>query len=138
MRDPAAERRALVAGLLGSPAAIAPKYFYDALGCALFGAICELPEYYPTRTERAIFNEHRDDIARTVGQGKQFVDLGAGDCCKALALAAVSRARALHRGRYRARRDRHVARADGARFSGNRDAGRRRGFHARARPEARP
>jgi dimethylhistidine N-methyltransferase len=85
VRDPAAERRALVAGLMATPATIAPKYFYDALGCALFAAICELPEYYPTRTERAIFSEHRDDIARAVGQGKQFVDLGAGDCCKALA-----------------------------------------------------
>lgn len=83
--DPAAERRALVAGLLVSPAVIAPKYFYDALGCALFGAICELPEYYPTRTERAIFSEQRDAIAASVGRGKQFVDLGAGDCCKALA-----------------------------------------------------
>ena len=83
--DPAAERRALVAGLLASPAVIAPKYFYDALGCALFGAICELPEYYPTRTERAIFSEHRDAIAAAVGRGTQFVDLGAGDCCKALA-----------------------------------------------------
>ena len=82
--DPAAERRALVAGLLASPAVIAPKYFYDALGCALFGAICELPEYYPTRTERAIFSEHRDAIVAAVGRGKQFVDLGAGDCCKAL------------------------------------------------------
>jgi dimethylhistidine N-methyltransferase len=83
--DSAAERRALVAGLLETPAVIAPKYFYDALGCALFGAICELPEYYPTRTERAIFSEHRDAIAESVGRGKQFVDLGAGDCCKALA-----------------------------------------------------
>ena len=83
--DPAAERRALVAGLQAKPAVIAPKYFYDALGCALFGAICELPEYYPTRTERAIFSEHRDAIAAAVGRGTQFVDLGAGDCCKALA-----------------------------------------------------
>jgi dimethylhistidine N-methyltransferase len=66
------------------PAVIPPKYFYDALGCALFGAICELPEYYPTRTERAIFNEHREAIALAVGRGKQLVDLGAGDCCKAL------------------------------------------------------
>src|SRR5258707_1485436 len=82
--DAAAERRALVAGLLASKAVIAPKYFYDALGCALFGAICELPEYYPTRTERAIFSEHRDAIVASVGHGKQFVDLGAGDCCKAL------------------------------------------------------
>jgi dimethylhistidine N-methyltransferase len=85
VRDPAAERRSLGAGLRASPATIAPKYFYDALGCALFGAICELPEYYPTRTERAIFSAYRGAIARHVGQGKQFVDLGAGDCRKALA-----------------------------------------------------
>jgi L-histidine N-alpha-methyltransferase len=85
VRDPAAERAALVAGLAASPAAIPPKYFYDAVGCALFGAICELPEYYPTRTERAIFSEHREAIAGCAGVGKQFVDLGAGDCCKAAA-----------------------------------------------------
>ncbi len=81
--DPAAEREALVAGLRAVPATIAPSYFYDALGCALFGAICELPEYYPTRTEHAIFNEHREAIAHAAGRGKQFVDLGAGDCRKA-------------------------------------------------------
>jgi len=86
VRDAAAERRALVAGLAASPAAIPPKYFYDALGCALFGAICELPEYYPTRTERTIMRDHRASIMRHIGQGKQFVDLGAGDCRKALAL----------------------------------------------------
>jgi len=85
VRDSSAERRLLVSGLAAQAAAIAPKYFYDAVGCALFGAICELPEYYPTRTERAIFHEHRDAIARTIGRGKQFVDLGAGDCAKAKA-----------------------------------------------------
>ncbi len=85
VRDAAAERAALAAGLQAHAAAIPPRYFYDALGCALYGAICELPEYYPTRTERAIFDEHRDDIADAVGQGHQFVDLGAGDCHKALA-----------------------------------------------------
>jgi dimethylhistidine N-methyltransferase len=82
-RDTPAERRALVAGLTATPASISPKYFYDAVGCALFGAICELPEYYPTRTERAIFVAHRAEIAGAVGPGRQFVDLGAGDCCKA-------------------------------------------------------
>jgi len=85
VRDGAAERDALAAGLQAPAAAIPPRYFYDALGCALFGAICELPEYYPTRTERAIFSDHRDDIANAVGRGHQFVDLGAGDCRKALA-----------------------------------------------------
>jgi dimethylhistidine N-methyltransferase len=83
VRDTAAERRALVAGLLSTPASIAPKYFYDARGSALFAAICRLPEYYPTRTEAAIFERYRDDIAGAAGIGKVFVDLGAGDCAKA-------------------------------------------------------
>jgi dimethylhistidine N-methyltransferase len=77
------ERAQVVAGLLESPARIAPKYFYDELGCALYGAICQLPEYYPTRTEHAVFREHRSEIADAIGKGGQFVDLGAGDCCKA-------------------------------------------------------
>jgi len=81
--DPAQDRRDLLAGLRAQPASIAPKYFYDALGSALFGAICELPEYYPTRAERAIFTRHRSDIAAAIGAGKAFVDLGAGDCAKA-------------------------------------------------------
>ena len=77
------ERERVIEGLLDSPARIAPKYFYDELGSALYGAICRLPEYYPTRTEMAIFREHRVEIAQAAGQGRQFVDLGAGDCCKA-------------------------------------------------------
>src|SRR5205807_10101213 len=60
--DAAAEKRAIVTGLLAEAPAIAPKHFYDPIGCALFEAICELPEYYPTRTERAIFAEHREAI----------------------------------------------------------------------------
>ncbi len=81
--DPAVERAALVRGLRTTPAAIPPRYFYDALGCALYAAICELPEYYPTRTERAIFDAHRAEIASAIGAGGQFVDLGAGDGAKA-------------------------------------------------------
>jgi len=76
------EWAALVEGLRASPAAIPPKYFYDALGCTLFQAICELPEYYLTRTERAIFAGHARAIAGLVGRGRQLVDLGAGDCAK--------------------------------------------------------
>ena len=82
-RDSTAERTALVTSLRARPAAIPPKYFYDALGCALYGAVCELPEYYLTRTERAIFDEHRVAIAGAIGTGAQFVDLGAGDGAKA-------------------------------------------------------
>ena len=88
------DRGEVVAALLGTPARISPKYFYDELGCALYGAICRLPEYYPTRTEIAIFRDQRASIAAAVGSGRQFVDLGAGDCCKAegwLAFVAPSR-----------------------------------------------
>jgi dimethylhistidine N-methyltransferase len=82
--DPEAERAELLEGLLATPAVLSPKYFYDELGCALYGAICRLPEYYPTRTEAELFREHRSEIAQALGSGKQFVDLGAGDCCKAM------------------------------------------------------
>ena len=85
LQDPAAERKALVAGLLAVRASIAPRYLYDAVGCALFGAICELAEYYPTRTEAAIFERYRSEIVAAAGTGKQLVDLGAGDCRKAAA-----------------------------------------------------
>jgi dimethylhistidine N-methyltransferase len=81
--DRDAERRDVMAALLREPASIAPKYFYDELGCALYGAICRLPEYYPTRTEVDLFQSRRAEIAAVIGQGRQFVDLGAGDCCKA-------------------------------------------------------
>src|SRR5438270_2070962 len=79
------ERDRVIEALVAKPATISPKYFYDDLGCALYGAICRLPEYYPTRTEATIFRDHRAEIAEAIGRGKQFVDLGAGDCCKAQA-----------------------------------------------------
>ena len=77
------ERAEVIEALMSSAPRIAPKFFYDELGCAIYGAICRLPEYYPTRTEIAIFREHRNAIADAVGTRRQFVDLGAGDCCKA-------------------------------------------------------
>ena len=76
----------LDAGLRADTAAIAPKFLYDALGSKLFEAICALPEYYPTRTEAAIFARHGADIARAVGQGATLIDLGAGNCAKAASL----------------------------------------------------
>src|SRR5579862_3185569 len=91
--DSEAERSALVASIVASPASIPPKYFYDALGCMLFQAICALPEYYPTRTERSILIDNSDAIARAIGSHKQLVDLGAGDCAKAALLLPVLQAR---------------------------------------------
>lgn len=81
--DPRAARSELNRGLQAPVATIAAKYLYDALGSKLFEAICELPEYYPTRTEAAIFNSHLSDIARSTGRGVTFIDLGAGNCAKA-------------------------------------------------------
>lgn len=82
--DHAAEMERLKSSLRATPATIEPKYFYDEMGCALYGAICQLDEYYPTRTERAIFQQNRAEISAALGRVDTFVDLGAGDCCKAL------------------------------------------------------
>ena len=77
-------------GLLQRHAAVSPKYLYDALGSALFVAITELPEYYPTRTEAAIMAGHGAEIARAaralLPDGFALVDLGAGDGAKAARL----------------------------------------------------
>ncbi|HEV7814674.1 MAG TPA: L-histidine N(alpha)-methyltransferase [Janthinobacterium sp.] len=79
------------AGLLARDACTAPKYLYDALGSKLFEAICELPEYYPTRTEAGIFEEHGADMAHAIGPGKTLIDLGAGNCAKAAKLFPLLR-----------------------------------------------
>jgi dimethylhistidine N-methyltransferase len=76
----------ILAGLRADPPSIAPRYFYDALGSRLFEAICELPEYYPTRTEASIFAEQGAQIAAAAGSGGTLIDLGAGDCEKAARL----------------------------------------------------
>src|SRR6185295_802686 len=72
--------------LLAANASAAPKFFYDRLGSHLFDAITELPEYYPTRTEAAIFERHGAEMARRIGGGASFIDLGAGNCAKAATL----------------------------------------------------
>ena len=78
--DPRAE---LTAALLEPRAGVPPKYFYDSLGSRLFEAICELPEYPLTRTERAIVDAHVHEIAARIGPGSVLIDLGAGNCEKA-------------------------------------------------------
>ena len=77
--DPAAIRDELFGGFSASTAAIPPKYFYDALGSRLFSAITELPEYYPTRTEAAIFARNVGQMAEVLGQVSTLVELGAGN-----------------------------------------------------------
>src|SRR5678815_3682308 len=77
------DRDATRAALLAANASAAPKFFYDRLGSHLFEAITELPEYYPTRTEAAIFERHGAELARRTGSGITLIDLGAGNCAKA-------------------------------------------------------
>lgn len=84
--DTTADRAAIENGLLRHPAQAEPKYFYDRLGSTLFEAITETPEYYPTRTEAAIFETHGAEMARRIGAGATLVDLGAGNCVKAARL----------------------------------------------------
>ncbi|MCF8198426.1 MAG: L-histidine N(alpha)-methyltransferase [Sulfuritalea sp.] len=86
---PLADTREIIAGLVHPIAHIAPKYFYDARGSMLFEEITELPEYYPTRTERAIMSEHGAKIAQKVGAGGTVIELGAGSCEKARALCEL-------------------------------------------------
>ena len=84
--DHAALRRELTQGLMQAQAHCSPKFLYDALGSRLFEAITELPEYYPTRTEAALFASHGQEIAQALPKGATFLDLGAGNCNKAAAL----------------------------------------------------
>ena len=64
-------------GLFESPRSLPPKYFYDDRGSKLFDKICDTQEYYPTRTELALLQEHAGKIIKAV-QPKTCVELGAG------------------------------------------------------------
>ncbi len=74
-----------------------PKHFYDARGAELFDRICELPEYYPTRAERAILEARSADIAAATG-AEELVELGSGTAAKTrLLLGAMADAGTLRR-----------------------------------------
>lgn len=92
-KPPAQDAAALLrAGLLATPAAIPPRFFYDELGSRLFAAITALDEYYPTRTEALILREHLPAIAAALPvTGCTLVDVGAGNCEKAAGLFATVR-----------------------------------------------
>jgi dimethylhistidine N-methyltransferase len=73
---------ALTAGLGKSPKQISAKYFYDAIGSQIFDEICELPEYYQTRTETALLRRHAGEIAAFMGREVEIVEFGAGSLRK--------------------------------------------------------
>jgi len=83
---------AVLEGLSQVPKSIPCKFFYDQRGSRLFDEICGLEEYYPTRTELAILQRRRADIARLAGPGVQVVEFGSGASTKArLLLGALDR-----------------------------------------------
>jgi len=69
-------------GLNATPKFLLPHYFYDALGSALFSAICELPEYYVTRAEEEILTSRAPEIAEAFGPLARLVELGSGSARK--------------------------------------------------------
>ncbi|MGB3404110.1 MAG: L-histidine N(alpha)-methyltransferase [Microcoleaceae cyanobacterium] len=76
-----ADRHTLIEGLTQTPKTLPPKYFYDDRGSILFEQICELPEYYPTRTEASILHVCAAEIARLTGPC-ELVELGSGSSTK--------------------------------------------------------
>ena len=84
-------RTAVFDGLSQRPRAIPARFLYDARGSALFDEICELPEYYLTRTETRILAERAHEIARLAGPGCALVEFGSGSSIKSrLLLDAMS------------------------------------------------
>lgn len=81
--------RDLLTCLGENPHTISPKYFYDACGSQLFDRICELPEYYVTRTELAIFRRHISAMAALIGPEAEVIEFGAGSLLKARLLLDV-------------------------------------------------
>lgn len=69
-------------GLSQTPKTLPCKYFYDARGSQLFDQICELDEYYVTRTEAAIMCEHGDAMARCIGPHSTLIEYGSGSSTK--------------------------------------------------------
>jgi dimethylhistidine N-methyltransferase len=80
--QPADIRAEVLAGLALADKRIPPKFFYDERGSGLFDAICELPEYYPTRTEIGILRQYGAEIADLLGHDVVLIELGSGSSLK--------------------------------------------------------
>lgn len=75
-------RNDVLAGLAAEIPAVPARWFYDRRGSELFDDITRLPSYYPTRTETALLEARKDDIAARVGRGGAVVEFGAGSATK--------------------------------------------------------
>ncbi len=80
--DREAFRHEVLAGLASSPKTLPCKYFYDERGAELFVEICDLEEYYLTRTETAILERRAGEVASAVGAGCLVIELGSGEARK--------------------------------------------------------
>lgn len=69
-------------GLKKQPKELSPVWFYDELGSFLFDNICELPEYYITRTELRIMHDHAAEMAQHIGPNAALIELGSGTSLK--------------------------------------------------------
>ena len=74
--------REVLAGLRKTPKELSPVWFYDETGSNLFERICELPEYYLTRTELGIMREHAAEIAADIGPRAAIIEFGSGSSLK--------------------------------------------------------
>ena len=72
----------ILQGLSRPQKKLSPKFFYDERGSQLFDAICELPEYYLTRTELSIMRAHIDEIVALVGPQASLIEFGSGSSIK--------------------------------------------------------
>jgi len=80
--DRAAFLASVLAGLSQPQKTLECKYLYDAAGSELFDQICDLPEYYPTRTEIGILEDNQGAIAESLGSGVEIIELGSGASIK--------------------------------------------------------
>ena len=84
----------VAAGLAAPQKELSPKYFYDQRGSELFEAITRLPEYYPTRTERALLEGWMPDLMAQLGT-RTLIELGAGNAEKSRIILDAMRATGL-------------------------------------------
>ena len=75
-------REEIITGLSLKQKAIAPKFFYDQKGSELFAQICDLPEYYPTRTEISILKTYSEEISQLIDKNCLFIEYGSGNSQK--------------------------------------------------------
>jgi len=84
---------AVLEGLARRPRRISPKFFYDERGSRLFDAICDQPEYYPTRTEMDILSTYAGEMAAIGGNGGTLIEIGSGATRKIRLLLEAMRPR---------------------------------------------